>query len=68
MRKRLFSKTETYYKSTVLLAGSTEPFYLEPGEYMLPFQIDLPHRVPSSFEHELGRIRHYLLASLEIPV
>lgn len=41
-------------------------FYLKVGEHSYPFQISLPYKLPTSFEHVLGRIRYSITAKINI--
>lgn len=41
--------------------------FLEQGEKSLPFELVLPDNLPTSFEHEYGRIRYTLNATIDIP-
>jgi hypothetical protein len=47
-------------------SGSAE-LYLDAGELALPFEIPIPGAMPTSFEHEYGRIRYVLHAIIHIP-
>lgn len=40
-------------------------FYLEAGEEIFPFKIQLPSNIPTSFDHENARIRYSLKAYIE---
>ncbi|CAF0854526.1 unnamed protein product [Brachionus calyciflorus] len=41
--------------------------YIEPGEHLYQFETSLPEGMPTSFEHQYGRIRYFIKARLEIP-
>jgi hypothetical protein len=42
-------------------------FYLDVGEYNYPFQIQLPFNLPTSFQHNYGKIGYMLSATIDIP-
>lgn len=45
----------------------SEDLYLEPGDYVYPFQCVLPLNLPSSFEHYHGQIRYSVKGTIDIP-
>ena len=46
---------------------SATDYYQEVGEYSYPFEFDMPNGLPSSFEHELGRIRYSIVGTIQVP-
>lgn len=44
-----------------------EDFYLEVGKHTMPFQITLPENLPTSYEHDIGRIRYSIKSQIDIP-
>lgn len=44
-----------------------DELFLEAGEKSFSFEFVLPDNLPTSFEHEYGRIRYSLNATIDIP-
>ena len=64
---RHFEERQKYIKTVIMLYKHEEhDTYLESGEYSYPFKFVLPVDLPTSFEHELGRIYYAIVASVKI--
>ncbi len=62
--------THINYKHTFSLPSynyNTNELHIEVGELALPFQIQIPHTMPTSFEHEYGRIRYTIHVIVHMP-
>lgn len=46
---------------------TNEDLYLETGDYSFPFEFILPKNLPSSFQHDLGKIKYSLKGVIETP-
>ena len=55
------------HRIQLMIKDQNQYLYLEFGDYNLKFQILLPARLPTSFEHMIGRIRYSLHACVDIP-
>lgn len=40
---------------------------MEVGDYSYPFSVVLPPNLPTSFEHNIGRIRYSIRGTIDIP-
>ncbi|XP_055295178.1 uncharacterized protein LOC129564951 [Sitodiplosis mosellana] len=59
---------ESYLSSKTFFAGGSDgKIYLEAGEYVYNFELQLPLELPSSFEGEYGHIRYSASVVLIIP-
>ena len=47
--------------------ANNEDLYLEAGNHSMPFNVPLPAILPTSFEHECGRVRYSIKVSIDIP-
>ncbi len=68
-RTVIYSSKENYINGNLLFLTKDQDkdLYLEPGVYTYPFRFQLPNDIPTSFEHELGRIRYYINGTINIP-
>ena len=41
--------------------------FIEVGDYSYPFQVILPHNLPTSFEGLHGQVRYSINAKIDIP-
>ena len=46
---------------------NNEEIFLEVGEHLYPFNVCLPKKLPSSFEHTYGRIRYAINGTIDTP-
>ena len=67
--QRIYTSYEEYLNHNFLFVskGSKEDLYLEVGESNYPFEINLPPKLPTSFEHQFGRIRYWVEVNVDIP-
>lgn len=63
--QRTYSAREVYLSDKILFVKENR--IIEPGKYTFPFNFTLPPNLPTSFEHEIGRIRYSLNGTIEIP-
>jgi hypothetical protein len=69
-RKLNRSNVEEYLNINLIFTKELrnhEEFYLDTGEYIYPFQIQIPKQAPTSFEHSFGRICYSLNGTIDIP-
>lgn len=61
--------TENYFEIllTLLAKKLDGDLYLEAGNVSYPFQYLLPYNLPTSFEHDVGRVRYEIDATIDIP-
>lgn len=67
MVKRTYRIKETYLNYELKLVDNkndTEELYLEPGNYTYRFGFNLPSSLPTSFEHQFGRVRYSISATI----
>ena len=64
---RTYSDAEDYIKSNVVLFKEQDgnDCYLEAGEQLFPFQIQLPQNIPASFEHANVLVEYYLKGKVD---
>lgn len=67
--RRHYNSYENYiYKRKIIQKGSDMcENFLEPGEHIYPFELELPDNLPSSFQHHVGNISYYVKANIDIP-
>lgn len=58
-----------YLNDEYLIASKKQDtdLYLEMGEYTFPFEFNLPDKLPTSFEHDIGHIRYTLKGVIDTP-
>ena len=68
-RTYAYYNNENYlnFKCIFISKESQGEFYLETGLYSLPFYINLPSNLPTSFEHELANVRYSVICTIDIP-
>jgi len=47
--------------------ANNDDLYLEAGNHSLPFNVILPPQLPTSFEHQFGKVRYSIQATIDIP-
>ena len=64
-----YDGNENYLNSSIKLMNKkpNEDLFLEFGDHELKFQIKLPPRLPTAFEHSIGKIKYSLHGCIEIP-
>jgi hypothetical protein len=65
-----YSAHETYLSFKSLLVTKQpheDELYLEPGDMTFPFNIVLPPNIPTSYEHQYGKVRYSIQATIDIP-
>lgn len=63
----LSKSTATSTSTTTNHGDNVMDLYLEVGTHSHPFQIHLPANLPTSFEHQHGRIRYWCMAKICVP-
>ncbi|CAL1533646.1 unnamed protein product [Lymnaea stagnalis] len=69
---RHYSATEKYFDQDVLLFGmwsgqGSDTKELQVGRHTFPFQFQLPHGLPSSFEAHIGHVRYTVKSTIDKP-
>lgn len=66
---RHYSAHEHYLSFNVIFLAKqpNSDLYLESGDYSYPFNIVLPPNLPTSFEHQFGRVRYSIYGTIDIP-
>ncbi|KAK3910461.1 Arrestin domain-containing protein 3 [Frankliniella fusca] len=65
---RTYYASETYFSSRGFLVGNdVGEITLTPGDYVYPFQCELPNALPSSFEGAHGHVRYTVKAVVDRP-
>ena len=65
-----YSEEEEYLHCNIVLMTKQQngnDCYLETGEQVFPFQMQLPQILPTSFEHIHARVRYSLKGTMDIP-
>ena len=65
----MYENVETYMNKQVIFAtkGEISDLYIESGETNYPFELQLPNNLPTSFQHQFGRIRYHARGTIDIP-
>lgn len=68
-RGRRYSADENYlnFKSVLFTSQSNIDLFLEPGDYIYSFSLNLPANLPTSFEHSDGHVRYTIYSKINIP-
>lgn len=65
-----YSAHETYLNYNTMLVTKQpheNELYLEAGDLTFPFNIVLPPNIPTSYEHQFGKVRYSVQATIDIP-
>ncbi|VVC26826.1 Arrestin-like, N-terminal,Immunoglobulin E-set,Arrestin C-terminal-like domain [Cinara cedri] len=62
-----YDATEEYFENKITLVGGGGESKLEEGEHVYPFNISLPHQLPSTFNGEHGHVRYSVKVVIDIP-
>jgi len=62
-----YDAEEEYFENKMTLVGGGGESKLEVGEQVYPFNISLPHQLPSTFNGEYGHVRYIAKVTVDIP-
>lgn len=62
-----YDAEEEYFENKMTLVGGGGESQLEAGERVYPFNISLPHQLPSTFNGEHGHVRYTAKVTIDIP-
>lgn len=62
-----YDAEEEYFENKMTLVGGGGESKLEEGEQVYPFNISLPHQLPSTFNGEHGHVRYTAKVKVDIP-